>query len=377
MTQVATSPKGSAADGGDPSVAARLSLADGTVFEGRTFGSARSIAGEVVFCTGMVGYPESLTDPSYAGQLLCCTYPMIGNYGVPPLVRAEELLTTFESERIHISALIVNDYSEHFSHWHAERSLAAWLASEGVPGIEGIDTRTLTQILREEGSMLGKIDVSVGDGRFDEVGFEDPNTRNLVADVSVRERTMYGSGDRTVVMIDCGCKGNILRSLVSRGVNVVRVPWGDDLSGLEFDGLMVSNGPGDPGLVDKAVETVRAALAKDIPTFGVCMGNQLLSRAIGASTYKLKYGHRGQNQPVIEVGTSQCYVTSQNHGFAVDTKSLPKDWRGWFENLNDGTNEGVRHSWKPFRSVQFHPEASPGPTDTAFLFDDFVRMMHQ
>ncbi|MEM1165928.1 MAG: glutamine-hydrolyzing carbamoyl-phosphate synthase small subunit [Planctomycetota bacterium] len=357
-------------------------LADGAVFEGRSFGAHGGVAGEVVFCTGMVGYPESLTDPSYAGQLLCCTYPMIGNYGVPPMEReggsavgsGDDLPITFESDRIHASALIVNDYSEHHSHWHAQRSLAQWLADEGVPGIQGIDTRSLTMRLREHGSMLGRIEI---DGAENPRGFEDPNVRNLVAEVSVAERTTYGSGDRRVALIDCGCKGNILRSLVGRGVEVVRLPWGDDLQGLQIDGLMVSNGPGDPSLVDAAAATIKSALDRDVPTFGVCMGNQLLARAIGAKTFKLKYGHRGQNQPVVECGTNRCFVTSQNHGYAVDTTTLPSDWRPWFENLNDGTNEGVRHSWKPFRSVQFHPEACPGPTDTAYLFDEFVRMIHQ
>ncbi|MEM9084078.1 MAG: glutamine-hydrolyzing carbamoyl-phosphate synthase small subunit [Planctomycetota bacterium] len=383
MTQAAPAPTtkstiAPASGGGRPSevVPARLVLEDGTVFEGRSFGAKRSTKGEAVFCTGMVGYPESLTDPSYAGQLLSCTFPMIGNYGVPAEQEGEDgIVQAFESKQIWATGLVVNDYSVHYSHWNAVRSLSDWLEEQGVPGIEGVDTRTLTELLRDRGSMLGRIDVGDDIGKVD--GFDDPNVRNLVAEVSTTERLEFGSGDRTVALIDCGVKHNIVRSLISRGTKVVVVPWDDDLAGLSFDGLMVSNGPGDPALVDKAVETVRAVLAKDIPTFGVCMGNQILSQAIGAKTFKLKYGHRGQNQPVVECGTNRCFVTSQNHGYAVDTASLPADWRPWFENLNDGTNEGVRHSWKPFRSVQFHPEANPGPVDTAYLFDEFVRMMHQ
>ena len=358
------------AAGADTRARATLSLEDGTVAHGWSFGARTSVAGEAVFCTGMVGYPETLTDPSYEGQLLVCTFPMIGNYGVPDR-STDPLGDVFESSRIHAAAVVVNNYWERYSHWDATRSLSAWMTDEGIPGIEGIDTRSLTMRLREKGSMLGKIEVH-GEAKLE---FDDPNQRNLVAEVSCGGRTTYGTGARTVALMDCGTKRNIIRSLVSRGVRVVVCPWDDDLSGLDLDGLMVSNGPGDPSLVGKTVETVRAALAKDVPTFGVCMGNQILARAIGAETYKLKYGHRGQNQPVNECGTDRCFVTSQNHGFAVRTDTLPREWRGWFENLNDGTNEGVRHAWKAFRSVQFHPEACPGPNDTAFLFDEFVEMM--
>jgi len=356
-------------------LAAKLVLEDGTEYRGWSFGAKKSRAGEVVFNTGMVGYVESLTDPSYRGQLLVSTYPLVGNYGVPKQDHAGPfgLSLTRESYQIHACGLVVADYSESYSHWNAEQSLGDWLESEGIPGISGIDTRALTQRLRERGSMLGKIEVD-GD---EEVEFDDPNTRNLVEEVSIAERGVFGSGDKNILLVDTGAKYNIIRSLAQRGATVTRVPWDADIADEldQFDGVMLSNGPGDPTMCGKTVELVRTALSRDIPLFGICLGNQLLSLAIGANTYKLKYGHRGQNQPVIECGTNNCFVTSQNHGFAVDTESLPEDWRPWFENLNDRTNEGIRHAWKPFRSVQFHPEACPGPVDTAYLFDEFLRML--
>jgi len=356
-------------------VRAKLVLEDGTEYKGRAFGARRSSAGEVVFNTGMVGYVESLTDPSYRGQILVSTYPLVGNYGVP---REDAkgpfgLSLTRESYAIHAKGLVVADYSESYSHWNAQQSLSDWLEEEGIVGITGIDTRSLTQRLRERGSMLGKIEVE----GCDEVELDDPNQRNLVEEVSIAERGVFGSGDKKILLIDTGAKYNIIRSLAQRGATVTREPWDADLRDElhKYDGVMLSNGPGDPTTCGKTVETIREALTRDIPLFGICLGNQLLSLAIGAKTYKLKYGHRGQNQPVIECGTNKCFVTSQNHGFAVDTESLPEDWRPWFENLNDRTNEGIRHAWKPFRSVQFHPEACPGPVDTAYLFDEFLRML--
>ncbi|MFU8829056.1 MAG: glutamine-hydrolyzing carbamoyl-phosphate synthase small subunit [Phycisphaerales bacterium] len=354
---------------------ATLVLEDGTRYRGWSFGAKRSMAGEVVFNTGMVGYVESLTDPSYRGQILVSTYPLVGNYGVPreDVLGPYGLSLTRESYAIHAAGLVVADYSEHYSHWNAAQSLESWLEAEDIPGITGIDTRALTQRLRERGSMLGKIEVA-GEA---EIEMDDPNQRNLVEEVSIQERATFGTGDKRVLLIDTGAKYNIIRSLADRGATVTRVPWDADLTGEldQYDGLMLSNGPGDPTTCVKTIETIRKAIGRDMPVFGICLGNQLLSLAIGAKTYKLKYGHRGQNQPVIECGTSNCYVTSQNHGFAVDTESLPEDWRPWFENLNDRTNEGIRHAWKPFRSVQFHPEACPGPVDTAYLFDEFLRML--
>lgn len=356
-----------------PEHEATLVLEDGTEFHGYAFGDVKPAAGEAVFSTGMVGYPETLTDPSFAGQLLVCTYPLVGNYGVPRQCLDAGMSTVFEADRIYAEALIVADYSPRFSHWNAERSLGAWLKEQGVLGVTSIDTRTLTKRLRERGSMLGVIEVG---GRRPE--FLDPNRENLIAKVSTREPVLYGKGAKRVALIDCGTKFNIIRSMVSRGVEVLRVPWDYDLSNERFDGLLISNGPGDPAMAGASVQQIRNVMARgggSTPVFGVCMGHQLLALAIGARTYKLKYGHRGQNQPVVECGTDRCFVTSQNHGFAVDATTLPPDWRPWFSNLNDGTSEGIRHSYLPFRSVQFHPEACPGPVDTAFLFDEFVRMI--
>lgn len=349
---------------------ATLVLEDGTRFEGTSFGHPESIAGEVVFNTGMVGYPESLTDPSYCGQILACTYPLVGNYGVP-LPRDEDAMDRFmESWKIHARAIVVSDYSTRHSHWNAGRSLAEWLTSERIPGITGIDTRTLTMRLREKGSMLGKI---VVEGR--DTPWYDPNKENLAPMVTIDRPTLYTpkvKASARVAVIDCGCKHNIVRSLTRRGLEVLRVPWDHDLSGESFAGVMLSNGPGDPTSYGATIRTIRRLIEKGTPIFGVCLGNQLLALAIGAKTYKLKYGHRGQNQPAIEIGTDRAYMTSQNHGFAVDEATLPAEWRPWFSNLNDGTNEGIRHESGRFRSVQFHPEACPGPVDTAYLFDQFA-----
>lgn len=349
---------------------AALILEDGTRFEGTSFGHPESVAGEVVFNTGMVGYPESLTDPSYCGQILTCTYPLIGNYGVPLPSDDGGMDRFMESWKIHARAIVVCDYSTRHSHWNAGRSLGDWLKSERIPGITGIDTRTLTKQLREKGSMLGKI---VVEGR--DVPWHDPNKENLAPKVTIDKPTLYlpkGKAAARVAVIDCGCKHNIVRSLVKRGLEVLRVPWDHDLSGEKVAGVMLSNGPGDPVYYDATIKTIRALVEKEMPIFGVCLGNQLLALAIGAKTYKLMYGHRGQNQPAIEVGTDRAYMTSQNHGFAVDEKTLPAGWSPWFINLNDGTNEGIRHESGRFRSVQFHPEACPGPVDTAYLFDQFA-----
>lgn len=348
-----------------------LELEDGTIYEGKSFGSIKACAGEVVFSTAMTGYPESLTDPSYEGQILVSTYPLLGNYGVPPKTIKDGLSLYLESERIHCEAIICQDYSWNYSHWLAEESLAQWLQREGVVGIYGIDTRALTKRLREKGSMLGRIRV----GDAEEVPFYDPNKENLVAKVSCKEVLTYGAGDKTVVLVDCGLKNNIVRSLVDRGVKVVRVPWDYNFNEIDYDGLFISNGPGDPDKAELTVANIRKALSGDKPICGICMGNQLLSKAAGAKIYKLKYGHRSHNQPVQRVGTKQCFITSQNHGFAVDNNTLPDDWEPLFVNMNDGTNEGIRHKSKPFFSSQFHPEACGGPLDTGFIFDDFIKLL--
>ena len=346
---------------------ARLVLEDGTTFEGKSFGYEKSVAGEVVFYTGMTGYPESLTDPSYAGQILVSSYPMIGNYGVPGDSFTDGVSRFFESEKVHITGLIISDYSFEFSHWNAERSLGDWLKENQVPGLFGIDTRALTKILRERGSLKGKIEF---DGQ--PVEFFDPNGENLVAQVSCREISTHGTGDLRIVMVDCGVKHNIIRCLTDRGATVIRVPWDHDFTTESYDGIFLTNGPGDPAMCEITVGHIRKVLNHDTPLMGICLGNQLLARAAGADTYKLKYGHRSHNQPVILTGTDRCFITPQNHGYAVAPDTLPADWEPLFVNANDGTNEGIRHKTKPFFSTQFHPEATSGPVDTEFLFDDFL-----
>ena len=349
----------------------RLILENGLVFHGQSFGAQQASSGEVVFNTAMVGYPESLTDPSYEGQILTLTYPIIGNYGVPAQSETNGVSDFFESERIHVNGLILQDYCEDYSHWNGEKSLGAWLKEEGIPGIYGVDTRMLTKILREKGSMLGKI---VYDEE-NEVGFYDPEKENQVAKVSCKEVIEYGQGEKKVVLIDCGVKLNIVRELIKEKIRLIRVPWDYDFSHIDYDGLFISNGPGNPEYCGITVDHIREAMQKEKPLFGICMGNQLLSKAAGASTYKLKYGHRSHNQPVRKVGTNSCFITSQNHGYAVDESLLEAEWEPYFVNMNDGTNEGIRHKSKPFFSVQFHPEAAGGPTDTRFFFEDFVKML--
>ena len=377
-----------------------LILDDGTRFRGQSFGYEKPVAGEVVFNTAMTGYPESLTDPSYAGQLMTLTYPLVGNYGVPPFtIEGNGLATFMESEKIHAEAIIVSDYSENYSHWNAVESLADWLKREQVPGITGIDTRELTKVLREHGVMMGRIvfddAMDNGEWKMDNYG-----EVNYVDRVSCKDIIVYAAGEsktfpvstpkeelnsqlsifhsqlKKVVLVDCGVKTNILRCLLRRGVEVIRVPWDYDFNQLQFDGLFISNGPGDPDTCDAAVQNIRRAMANEkLPIFGICMGNQLLSKAGGARIYKLKYGHRSHNQPVRMVGTERCFITSQNHGYAVDNNTLGADWEPLFINMNDGSNEGIRHKRNPWFSAQFHPEAASGPTDTEFLFDEFVNLL--
>ena len=353
-----------------------LRLEDGTEFHGTSFGYEKPVAGEVVFNTAMMGYPESLTDPSYAGQLMTLTFPLVGNYGVPPFTFEENGLPTFmESEKIHVRAIIVSDYSREFSHWNGVETLADWLKREQVPGITGIDTRQLTKVLREHGVMMGKI---LFDDMSDEVPEADYAGVNFVDQVSCREVIKYNEGaDKKVVLVDCGVKANILRCLIRRGVEVIRVPWNYDFNELEFDGLFLANGPCVPETCEVTVQNIRRFLANPVvrPCMGICMGNQLLSKAAGARIYKLKYGHRSHNQPVRKVGTETCFITSQNHGYAVDSSSLPADWEPMFVNMNDGSNEGVRHKKNPWFSAQFHPEACSGPVDTEYMFDDFVKLL--
>lgn len=355
-----------------------LQLSDGTEFHGKSFGYEQPVAGEVVFNTAMMGYPESLTDPSYAGQLLTMTFPLVGNYGVPPFTFDKQtgLPDFMESDRIYASALIVSDYSEQYSHWNAVESLGEWLQREKVPGITGIDTRELTKVLREHGVMMGKI---LFDDEPNNVPEADYEGVNFVDRVSVKEIVRYNEGaGRKVVLVDCGVKANIIRELIQRGVEVVRVPWNYDYTDMEFDGIFLANGPGDPDMCSEAVEIIRKQMSRSRkPICGICMGNQLLSKAAGATIYKLKYGHRGHNQPVRMVGTQKCFITSQNHGYAVDARTLDKDWEELFVNMNDASNEGIRHKENPWFSSQFHPEACSGPVDTEFMFDKFVETLKQ
>jgi carbamoyl-phosphate synthase small subunit len=346
-----------------------LILKDGTKYEGKSFGAKKSIAGEVVFATGMVGYPEALTDPSFRGQILVLTYPLIGNYGVPK----KEF---WESSKIQVSGLIVCNYIDTPSHHASQMKLGEWFKKEGVPLLEIKDTRALTQKLRNEGVSLGKIIVDNKN-----VPFEDPNLKNLVAEVSTKKILVFNGNNssinfkpkHTVVLLDCGAKQNIVRRIVARKFKVVVVPWNTNLMKLDFpfSAVVISNGPGDPKKVKITINNIKKIIAKKIPTLGICLGNQILTLALGGTTYKMKFGHRSQNQPVVETNTNKCYLTTQNHGFAVD--KIPQGFRKWFYNANDNTNEGIIHKTLPFMSVQFHPESSPGPLDTDWIFDYFFK----
>lgn len=339
-----------------------LIFSDGTKLAGESFGYEEGRAGEIAFSTSMMGYPESLTDPSYCGQILTLSYPLVGNYGVPDK-------KYWESGKIQVSGLIVSQYIDTPSHFQSTMTLSEWLKREKVPALQITDTRFIVKKIRDEGASLVKIE-------FDKkVEFIDPNKENLVATVSTSQVATYGKGKKTIVLIDCGVKENIIRELVKRNVKVIRVPWDYDFieKGIQCDGVLVSNGPGDPKMADKTIEIVKKVLAKKIPIFGICLGNQILALAAGGDTYKLPFGHRGQNQPVELVGTKKCYITTQNHGFAIG--KIPDGFHPWFINGNDGTNEGIIHKTLPQMSVQFHPEASPGPVDTTWLFDTFISLL--
>ncbi len=339
----------------------RLVLKSGEVILGRSFGAPISASGEVVFATGMVGYPEALTDPSFRGQILVLTSPMIGNYGIPSQEH-------WESDKIQIAGLVVCNYIDTPSHHASKETLAKWLKRFNIPALEIKGTRDLTQKLRTNGVLLGKIVCGKN-----KVNFENPNIRNLVAEVSTDKTWSVGEGKNTVVLIDCGVKLNIIRQLVNRELKVVIVPWDTDVLKLPFPfkAVIISNGPGDPMKVPTTISNVKKILAKKIPTFGICLGNQILAIACGGATYKLVFGHRSQNQPCVLTGTKKCYLTTQNHGFAI--KKIPHGFKEWFYNANDGTNEGIIHNKLPFMSVQFHPESSPGPLDTDWVFDYFFK----
>lgn len=349
-----------------------LTFHEGNRFEGKSFGAEIPASGELVFSTGMMGYPESLTDPSYKGQILVLTYPIVGNYGVPDR-------TLWESDKIMVSGLIVSQYIDTPSHYQSKGTLSQWLNSENIPALEIKDTRLLTQMIRNRGADLAKITFN------HDIKFYDPNKENLVDMVSVKKPLLQKGkqGSKTVILIDCGAKRNIQKALLKRGINTVTVPWNFDpfeKDGLEilknlgvrkFDALLISNGPGDPKYVTETVRTIRKAMQIKIPTLGVCLGHQLLALAAGGSTRKLKYGHRSQNQPCVMENSNRCYITTQNHGFAV--ADIPPGFNTWFTNANDNTNEGIIHKNLPFMSVQFHPEATPGPQDTEWIFDYFLK----
>jgi len=364
-----------------PTALAKIHLEDGTTLVGRSFGSHESAEGEVVFATGMVGYPENMTDPSYQGQILTLTTPMVGNYGVPDRKTLDEfgLPKYFESDKIHVNGLIVQDYSHHYSHWNAVSSLGDWMKEQGVPGISGIDTRMLTKKIREKGAMVAKVEVDLDAPVPDFSQLQNPNSRHLVNEVSVQGKTVYGKGNATkVIAIDCGMKNNIIRHLVKRGVELTVVPWNYPFAAEmdQYDGLFLSNGPGDPTMCKETIQELEKVITcpddKVKPIFGICLGNQLMGIAAGGKAEKLPFGHRGQNQPVLNHQTGECYITPQNHGFVIDCTTLRPGWKTLFTNANDGSNEGIAHMTRPYFTAQFHPEAASGPTDTEFMFDTFL-----
>ena len=360
-----------------------LLLEDGSMFFGRGLGAEVDSIGEVVFNTGMVGYCESMTDPSYAGQLLCFTYPLIGNYGVPPYSHLDGygLPRFFESGSIKVKGIVVQEACQAPSHWASKSTLDRWLASEGVPGIEGIDTRALVTKLREAGVMMGIL--ANGPGSRDTEALADRlrrsakySAQDYVKDVSVRRPVVHGESERKIVLIDCGTKLGIARNLLKRGFSVVRLPYDSAYSDvMKYDpsGVVVSNGPGDPQVCGDAARCVQSLVDSEVPVLGICLGEQIIGMSQGAETYKLKYGHRGQNKPCIDIRTGRGYVTSQNHGYTIDPKSMARtELKTWFVNADDGTIEGVYHATRPCIAVQFHPEATPGPMDANFVFDQFA-----
>jgi len=377
---IASPPQAPYAHHGTPKkVPAVLQLKSGEIFRGTSFGAEMNVSGEAVFTTSVVGYPESMTDPSYRGQILVFTQPLIGNYGVPGLFKDKYgLLKYFESDRIQCEGIVVNDYATRYSHWTAVESLGEWCARHGVPAITGVDTRAIVHVLRDQGSTLSKL--VVGDDAanedFSKIAYNDPNERNLVADVSTPVPVSHNPfGDVKIAVIDCGVKTNILRSLVSRGASVTVLPWNFDFNKIsdQFDGIFISNGPGNPNKAMETIQNLRKALTTfHKPIFGICMGNLLLGMAAGLDVRKLRFGNRAHNVPALNMFNGKCHITSQNHGYALKDDQMPVDWAKYYVNVNDGSNEGIIHKTRPIRSVQFHPEAKGGPEDTDFLFDEYL-----
>jgi carbamoyl-phosphate synthase small subunit len=359
-----------------------LALSDGTVFEGGLIGAPITASGELVFTTGMVGYSEAITDPSYFGQILCFTYPLIGNYGIPPLPDPPTfpLPSGFESSRPQAAAIIITVDSPETFHWNSFQSIDSWLKQYKVPGIIGLDTRHLVHLIRSSRNLLGRVEPQDAEGvRYLERGidisgsvFYDPGMDEIIDHVSTKERMILGKGRYRVALIDCGVKWNIVRQLVEMGCEVELLPWQTDLSTVDCTGWLISNGPGDPTRTGQLKKQINELLKCERPILGICLGHQLLSLAAGATTRRMPYGHRSHNQPVYEVGTRKGHITTQNHGYVVEEASLPEEWQPWFKNVNDQTIEGIKHCSKPFASVQFHPEASGGPRDSAWVLRKFV-----
>lgn len=357
----------------------KLLLEDGMTFDGFSFGkfSVSPVVGEVVFNTGMVGYTETMTDPSYAGQLLCFTYPLLGNYGVPEYLNDDHnILKNFESERIQTKGIIANRVSKDPSHYQNSKTISAWMQNEGISGIEGIDTRELTLHLRETGVMLGAIGNTITEAKHALENAQEYSSINFCEQVSTRKSIIYGKNVRgRIALVDCGVKLNIVRNLVTRGFEVSVLPFSTKFDEIEkgFNGIVISNGPGDPKNCKPAVDLARCVMDAELPILGICLGTQIIALSQGADTFKLKYGHRGQNKPCLDLKTGRCLVTSQNHGYSVSTDSLASTkLEPWFVNADDKTLEGFTHSSKPCLSVQFHPEASPGPVDATYVFDAFA-----
>lgn len=345
-------------------IPAKLILKTGEVFSGFSPEWQKgNYFGEIVFSTGMTGYVESLTDPSYAGQILTFTYPLIGNYGVPNS-------STWESEKLQAAGVVTGWVNEFPSHWDSELSFLAWIQEQRVPLITGVDTRELTKLLRKKGAVLGAICMDKKPRAF-----PDPNETDLVKTVSIPAKQSYGAGPKKIIAVDCGMKENILRCLMKFPLQIVRVPYDYDYSNEEYDGLFISNGPGNPALCKATIAILKKNLKRGKPIMGICLGAQLLGLAIGSKTYKLKYGHRGQNHPCLDLERKKAILTSQNHGYAIDEKTLPRDWKVLFRSLNDQSIEGIAHKKLPYFAVQFHPESHPGPTDAFYLFEKFTESL--
>ena len=351
----------------------KLYLSSGESFEGKSFGAEGEALGEVVFTTGMTGYLESLTDPSYYGQILVFTYPLIGNYGV--FEEKGDIDKTFESDRIWVKGVVLMEHSEDYSHCEAFNSFDQWLKDQNIPALHSVDTRALTQVLREHGCIMGSISE---DKKAD---YTDPLKGRYVPEVSPTEVQVLepeNPSGKTIAFFDCGAKNGILRHFLKRGVRIIRCPHDFDIfksSEYDADGYFFSNGPGDPAQCHETIEIMQKALAQEKSVFGICLGTQIMALGAGGQTKKMKYGPRGVNQPAQEIETNHCIGTSQNHGYEVDENSLPSDFEVWFRNLNDDTVEGIRHKSKPIFAVQFHPEACGGPEDAEYLFDEFLKSL--